>query len=977
LPGALALGLAAASPLALAQSAPSSPAPAPGASPAPARPAAGPAKPGGATNVAEVDVNASEPPGAVIGDIKPEIVLTPDEVQSYGVSTVDDLLNELAPQTSTGPGSSGPIILLNGRRIAGYYEVRDVPTEAILRVEILPQEAALKFGYSADQRVVNIILKPLFNAKTAELDGGAPTWGGQIQDQGQLDYIHINHDARLNMAFKVVNSSDITDAARGIGEPTSTTPYDPDGNVVSTTPGAEIDPALSALAGHPVTVAGVPPNLTGAPTLSDFLDPQNASDVGSDRTLTGSSTTASGNFVYAHPLGNNLQATVNGMVSYSRSESLQGLPTVSLDVPAGDPFSPFSTPVDVAWNPTRYGPLTQVTQGWTGHLGTSIYKDTSTWRFTLTSSYDHTYSQTVTDTGVDSSALQDELNALDPDFNPFAPINSLLPGALLQNYAASNTDTAQMHILASGPIPGVSLPAGQIRTTIHAGDTQSWFSSTSTIAGVTQPDSIWRNDLNGRLNLDAPITKHAGFLGFAGDLTFNGNAAIDRLSDFGPLFAYGYGANWRPNDVVSLLFSHTHDQQAPTFTQLDGPVVVTPDARVLDFVTGQTVDVNMVSGGNPELTKSQRDINRITLTIRPLPKKELIFTSTYNRTFTQNPIETFPAATAQIQDAFPDRFIRDDDDELTEVDYRPINFLSEDRAQLRTGVNYTFPFGKPAPRPRRDEERGRFGGRGFGRGFRGQGGQGGETLGGGQIGEQGPGPGDEAPSNGQPPGEGAQGAPGQQSADGTPPNLPFGRGGGGFGGGGGGGGGGGFRGGGGGFGGGRGGGGRGGPDNSPAPGRIQLALYHTITFEDTLVARPGGPVFSTLDGYPTSGGGGLERHLIEAQAGITWKGLGARASATWQSATFLSGDSSPTGPLTFSAMGSANLRMWADFAQMPNLVRKHPWLSGTRVTFSVTNITNAHERVLDSAGQTPLTYSPAYLDPVGRVVKLGVRKLFN
>ncbi len=46
------------------------------------------------------------------------------------------------------------------------------------------------------------------------------------------------------------------------------------------------------------------------------------------------------------------------------------------------------------------------------------------------------------------------------------------------------------------------------------------------------------------------------------------------------------------------------------------------------------------------------------------------------------------------------------------------------------------------------------------------------------------------------------------------------------------------------------------------------------------------------------------------------------------------------------------------------------------MTLSVTNLTDAHERVRDATGATPVSYQPAYLDPVGRVVKLGVRKLF-
>ena len=66
----------------------------------------------------------------------------------------------------------------------------------------------------------------------------------------------------------------------------------------------------------------------------------------------------------------------------------------------------------------------------------------------------------------------------------------------------------------------------------------------------------------------------------------------------------------------------------------------------------------------------------------------------------------------------------------------------------------------------------------------------------------------------------------------------------------------------------------------------------------------------------------------------------------------------------------------ADLAQQRSLIAKHPWLIGTRVSLSVTNLLDARERVRDATGVTPVSYQPAYLDPVGRVVRLSVRKLF-
>lgn len=125
----------------------------------------------------EIVVTGQRLRGSVVGDIAPELTLTPGDVRSYGVSSLADLIAELAPQTSSGRGRGGesPVVLLNGRRISSFAEIRNIPTEAIQRVEILPEEVALKYGYRADQKVVNVVLRRRFNAVTAELEGAVPT----------------------------------------------------------------------------------------------------------------------------------------------------------------------------------------------------------------------------------------------------------------------------------------------------------------------------------------------------------------------------------------------------------------------------------------------------------------------------------------------------------------------------------------------------------------------------------------------------------------------------------------------------------------------------------------------------------------------------------------------------------------------------------------------------------------------------------
>ena len=150
---------------------PAQPAPKPAEKPAAAPPAAQkPVTPEDLdTEVEAVTITASgKPYGAVLGDIPPEETFSAADVRSFGVSSMEDLLTELAPQTTSGLGGD-PVTLLNGRRISGQGEIRDIPTEAIQRVEILPEEVALKYGYSADQKVVNIVLRQRFRAQTIDL----------------------------------------------------------------------------------------------------------------------------------------------------------------------------------------------------------------------------------------------------------------------------------------------------------------------------------------------------------------------------------------------------------------------------------------------------------------------------------------------------------------------------------------------------------------------------------------------------------------------------------------------------------------------------------------------------------------------------------------------------------------------------------------------------------------------------------------
>lgn len=156
--------------------------------------------------------------GQVAGDIPPETQLDEQDVQAYGAGSVSELLDALAPLTQSGRGRGGgrPVILLNGRRISGFSEIRDLPPEAIERVDILPEEVALKYGYRADQRVVNFVLKENFNAITTEVEGGFATAGGRGTYEVDANILRINRDRRWNLDAEYQHQSPLFESERNI-----------------------------------------------------------------------------------------------------------------------------------------------------------------------------------------------------------------------------------------------------------------------------------------------------------------------------------------------------------------------------------------------------------------------------------------------------------------------------------------------------------------------------------------------------------------------------------------------------------------------------------------------------------------------------------------------------------------------------------------------------------------------------------------
>ncbi|WP_448659030.1 TonB-dependent receptor [Sphingomonas sp. CJ99] len=874
-----------------------------------------PVDPGDAGDDAIV-VTGQRPPGQVASDVAPELRLSPADIRAYGVSSITELLEELTPQTRSGRGrgGGGPVVLLNGRRIGGFGEIRDIPTEAILRVDVLPEEAALAYGYRADQRVVNFVLRPRFRSWTGELEGRVPTESGTSNLEAELGTLRLNDRGRVNVEFEIERDSRLTEAERGIVLADGDVPFDRIGNVG---PGAgltEVDPALSGLAGTPVAVAAIPTGLGGIPSLEAFLPGANApnrTDQTPFRTLRPETTRYSGNAVLNRTLFGDVSTTASLRVEASDSLSLLGLPTATLTLPAANRYSPFADEVRL-YRILPGDPLMRQANSLTTSATISMNGDIpGGWRWSANLNADRTLTRTMTDRSADAEALQAQILADDGSFSPFGPLDALGPFGRSTEQARSESRSASVDGLVAGS--PFTLPAGRSNLSVRVRAAANGFAGRSERDGVVRLTERGRDIANIRTSLSLPIADQSnGVLPFLGDLSVNGDVEVERLSDAGTLTTLGYGLNWTPVRPVRLLLSATHEEGAPSQAQFGDPVITTPNVTVFDFIRGETALVTRIDGGNAALVRDNRDVVKAGLTLKPWSDEDLTISADYVSSVTRNPIAGFPAATAAIQAAFPDRFVRDDEGRLISIDNRPINFEREERAELRWGVNFSKRITSDAQRRIEAARAARQAER------------------------------EAAEASGQPLPERPRG-PGAGRPGGGP--------GGGFG---------------------RFGGGGGRPDFS---GRFQFSAYHTLYLEQSILIRDGLAPIDLLNGGATGNNGGQPRHVVEVRTGYSRDGIGVRLNADYRSGTSVDGGPTGGNQLDFSELATVDLRFFADLGAQRSWVRANPWLRGSRVTLGINNLFNTRQQVTDANGIVPLNYQPGYVDALGRSVRVSFRKL--
>ncbi|HWU02254.1 MAG TPA: TonB-dependent receptor, partial [Novosphingobium sp.] len=117
------------------------------------------------------------------------------------------------------------------------------------------------------------------------------------------------------------------------------------------------------------------------------------------------------------------------------------------------------------------------------------------------------------------------------------------------------------------------------------------------------------------------------------------------------------------------------------------------------------------------------------------------------------------------------------------------------------------------------------------------------------------------------------------------------------------------------------------------------------------------------------------RHRVDAQLSATHHGWGLRAGGVWTSGG--RDGVGNTGTLDFADRFAFNFRLFWFPERNPAIARAAPYMHGVRFLLAVDNLFDSWQRVRDAGGATPLAYQRWILDPMGRTVRLSIRKTLD
>lgn len=159
---------------------------------------------------------------------------------------------------------------------------------------------------------------------------------------------------------------------------------------------------------------------------------------------------------------------------------------------------------------------------------------------------------------------------------------------------------------------------------------------------------------------------------------------------------------------------------------------------------------------------------------------------------------------------------------------------------------------------------------------------------------------------------------------------------------------------------------------APDPLRFSLSLTHRLRLKSELLTRPGVPVIDQLRDT------GQSRHSLSMQAVAGKKAFGFDMNATWSSAARLRnrGVTGPQQEYRYKPPLLVKLGLFIDPEDLSASAKQSKLLNNMRISFDIDNLFDSYRRATLADGSVPAGYSRDEIDPLGRTIRMSVRKRF-
>ena len=145
-------------------------------------------------------------------------MLNSRDVRATGANDITELLDALAPQIGSARGRGGEqaVLLLNGRRISGFRELRDIPTEAISQGGNPSRGSRAQIRLQGRPARREYRLRATFLSTVGRVGGSATTEGGWVSGNADVTQLHLTRSGRTTTNIHAEGNTALTENERDI-----------------------------------------------------------------------------------------------------------------------------------------------------------------------------------------------------------------------------------------------------------------------------------------------------------------------------------------------------------------------------------------------------------------------------------------------------------------------------------------------------------------------------------------------------------------------------------------------------------------------------------------------------------------------------------------------------------------------------------------------------------------------------------------